>query len=131
MSSNSSSPNRWSLLKWIALTIFPPLATTIPTVQQLTHNNRWLTIGVIVLYELALGIVYLFTKVWQQLEEPWTKRIANTIDQRVQTALSRYHYHYCRLFQYAHQDLDVKGISVQGPYTLGLEHVFVDLRIDL
>lgn len=129
MSNNSSSPNLWSLLKWGAFAIFPPLATTVPTVQQLTHHNIWLTSTLILLYELTLGLIYLLTKVWQRLEEPWTQKVADVIDRQTRMTLSRYHFHYCRFFRYAHQDVDVKGISGQGPYTLDLGRVFVDVRI--
>src|SRR5262249_8583798 len=33
-------------------------------------------------------------------------------------------------FHYEHRDLDVKGLGTQGTYTLDLEHVFVELRVD-
>jgi energy-coupling factor transporter ATP-binding protein EcfA2 len=132
MSNKSSSSPTWfkTILKWLALMVFPSLATILPTIPPFVHDHILLTVIVIVIYECMLFVVYLLTKIWQQKEEQWIKQLADILDQHVHTVLSRYHHHYCRNFHYAHQDLDVKGMSTQGTFTLELEHIFVDLRLD-
>jgi len=37
---------------------------------------------------------------------------------------------YRKYFRYEHRDLDMKGISTRGTYTLDVEQVYVELRID-
>ena len=82
------------------------------------------------IYEILVFFVSFLTGIWQKLQQSWIEAIANKIDQIVRSAFSRYHHHYCRYFTYEHRDLDMKGITTQGVYTLGLEDVFVELRID-
>ena len=111
----------------IALGVLP--VALIPFISSLTRSP-WLTIVLMLVYEMLVLFVSFLTGIWQKLQPLWIEAIANRINQIVRSALSCYHHYYCCYFTYEHRDLDMKGITTQGVYTLGLEDVFVELRID-
>ena len=89
-----------------------------------------LAIGIGILYEIIVFVFGFIGKVWQQLESSWVERTATWFDQRAQGLISRYRKQYYQYLYYQHRDFDVKGLSTLGTYTLELDQVFVDLRID-
>jgi energy-coupling factor transporter ATP-binding protein EcfA2 len=90
----------------------------------------WVTVVLVLVYEILACFVSFLTQIWEKLKQPWIEAIANRIDQGTRSILSHYHHHYCRYFTYEHRDLDMKGITTQGVYTLDLEDVFIELRVD-
>jgi NACHT domain len=130
MSNAPTSPDRWSALLLLGVAIFGPPSIAVLKFTQAITQNSWLTAGLILLYEAIVLLVSILSGVWQQLRESWVKQIAAAIDSAVQNALSRYYHHYRAYFCYEHRDLDLRGMSTQGEYTLDLEDVLVELRID-
>jgi hypothetical protein len=111
------------------LAFFGPPAALISFANSFNLPS-WVTIILVVVYEILALFVSFLTGVWQKLKATWIEAIANEIDRRTRSALSHYHHHYCRYFTYEYRDLDVKGITTQGVYTLDLEDVFIELRVD-
>ncbi len=133
MSQHSSPPPRWpAWLAFIILLVAPP-AALMSFLQANTHNP-WVTAGLIVAYEFIVGLGAVISgfarKTWQQLEDSWAKSLAHRLDNRVRERFGGYEHRYREYFHYEHRDLDMKGISTRGTYTLDLEQVFVELRID-
>ncbi len=89
-----------------------------------------LSLAVFLLYELGVFVIGFLGRIWGKLEEPLAEHIAAWLKQRVITMLSRYHRQYYSYLRYQHRDFDVKGLSTLGTYTLELDQVFVELRID-
>jgi len=87
-----------------------------------------LTIGLF--YEAAVFLLGFVGKVWRELEASWVKSTAAWFDHWIQNVISRYRKKYCHYLRYQHRDFDVKGLSTLGTYTLELDQVFVELRID-
>src|SRR6266699_3945761 len=130
MNNAPTSPNRWPALLLLGVAVFGPPSIAVLKFTQAITQNPWLTFGLIVLYEAIVALVSIMSGVWQQLKDSWVKRIAAAIDSALQNALSRYYHHYRAYFCYEHRDLDLRGMSIQGEYTLDLKDVFVELRID-
>jgi energy-coupling factor transporter ATP-binding protein EcfA2 len=93
-------------------------------------KNLLLAVGITLLYEVAVFVLAFLGKVWGRLESPLVDGITIWLDQQILNSLSRYRRQYYRYLIYQHRDFDVKGLSTQGTYTLELEQVFVELRID-
>jgi hypothetical protein len=73
---------------------------------------------------------YIIARLWQRLEGPWLDDIAHVIDHRIRSMLSGYYKRYHKYMGYQHRDFDVKGLSLQGPFGLELDQVFIELSID-
>jgi energy-coupling factor transporter ATP-binding protein EcfA2 len=123
------SGGRIQALLTLLLVLFGPPAALISFAHSL-NLPPWGTIILVLVYEILALFVSFLTEVWQKLKAPWIEAIATKIDRGARSALSHYHHHYCRYFRYEYRDLDVKGITTQGVYTLDLEDVFVELRVD-
>jgi len=123
------SRGRIQALLTLLLALFGPPAALISFAHSL-NLPLWGTIVLVLVYEILALFVSFLTEVWQKLKAPWIEAIANKIDRGARSALSHYHHHYCRYFTYEYRDLDVKGITTQGVYTLDLEDVFIELRVD-
>src|SRR2546428_5909234 len=130
MNSTPSPTDRWPALLVLGVAVFDPPSIAVLKFTQAVTQSPWLTAGLIVLYEAIVLLVGIVSGIWQQLKDSWVKRIAAAIDSAVQNTLSRYYHHYRAYFRYEHRDLDLPGMSIQGEYTLDLEDVFVELRID-
>lgn len=134
MQSSPSNPKRWPALLLLFVAICPPLATWLGSLNGLTipgvTNNPLKVIGLFVLYEFFLAILGIAVKIWQRLEGTWLDQLSQAFDHFVQRLLARYYRQYKLFFYYEHRDLDVKGLSTQGIFTLDLEQVFVELSMD-
>lgn len=93
-------------------------------------NSLKVSIAATILYEFIVFIGGFFNKIWQRLEGKWTDRIADHIDRVFQTLFSGYRRRYFEYISYHHRFFDVKGLRTQGPYSLDLEKVFVQLSVD-
>jgi len=126
---NTSSSSRWpSPAEIVALLVAIGIPTGVVSAFHdfiFSHPVPSLVIGV--LYVIIAGTVF---KTWQRLEDLWAERSASWIDTRLQWFVSRAQRQYCQHLLYHYRDFDVKGLSTQGIYTLELEQVFVELRID-
>ncbi|GAC1620034.1 MAG: hypothetical protein NVS4B11_11850 [Ktedonobacteraceae bacterium] len=81
-------------------------------------------------YEAIILLVGFAGKVWGTLEARWVTRAAEWLDLRVLSVLLGYHRHYYQYIIDQHRDFDIKGLSLQGPYALELDQVFIELRLD-
>src|SRR5579859_1737208 len=117
--------------QWLVLLIAvigPPTAVTafLPT---LTHNP-WLAGSLLLAYELFVVLVAFLKKIWEKRADPWAEASASYLERRLRLLFAGAPRRYRRFFRYEHSDLDMKGISTRGTYTLDLEQVFVEVRID-
>src|SRR6266478_9090060 len=132
----SSSPPSSPFLNrfWPALLALLTLVGIPAGAIALFHNflveHPLLAIGIGILYEVIVFVFGFIGKVWQRLESSWVERTATWFDQRAQGLISRYRKQYYQYLYYQHRDFDVKGLSTLGTYTLELDQIFVDLRID-
>ncbi len=70
------------------------------------------------------------TKVWQRMKANGRNGFADWIDLTMQTIFSGYRRRYLEYLVYQHRTFDVKGLSTQGPYSLELDRVYVQLGVD-
>lgn len=84
-----------------------------------------LAVGLGLLYELCVLSVGLSSQIWKQAGGRWVGPITDWLDVRILRLFSRYYPRYCRFIFFQHRDFDVRGLSVQGPFTLELEQVFI------
>jgi NACHT domain len=89
------------------------------------HPVPSLVIGI--LYIVMAGSVFVL---WQRLVNLWIERSVHWIDTRVQWFTSQARRKYWQYLVYQYRDFDVKGLSTQVIYTLELDQVFVELRVD-
>ncbi|MBZ0282737.1 MAG: NACHT domain-containing protein [Anaerolineae bacterium] len=121
----SSSNNLSTLLLIIAALGFPvSFALGWGTTQDPTQ-----ALVVMFIYGIAAGIAALTKKVWEKLIERWADRLTDAIDTRILSFLSPFRKRYLKYLIYKHRTFDVKGLSTQGPHSLELEQVFVQLGV--
>ncbi len=130
MSSGSpSSGGRIQALVTLLVAIAVPPAALLPFAHVI-NPSPWFALISLLIYEMIVFVWSLLTEIWQKLKAPWIEAIADWVDQRVRSALSHYYHHYCRYFTYEHRYLDMKGMTTQDAFSLELEHVFIELRLD-
>jgi predicted NACHT family NTPase len=124
-------------MKWINTVLLPSigilmLIAGVPAFYLLFKSTQDLKISIIitVLYEIVVLIGGFMTKVWQQLESKWVARLADGIDLALQSLFSGYRKRFLEYLVYQHRAFDVKGLSTQGPYSLELDRVYVELSVD-
>ncbi len=88
------------------------------------------SITISIVYELVVIISGFIGKVWQRLESKWVERVAEWLDLTLRAFFSGYRRHYLEYLVYQHRSFDVKGLNTQGPYSLELEGVYVQLGVD-
>ena len=120
--------NHWQLILLLLAAFGVPVAAATTQFERIT-TTPWLALALLVVWELIVLVLGFITDVWGRLREIWGERTAKWIDRRVIALLSRYRKKYEEHLIYRHRDFDVKGLSTQGPYTLELEKVFVELRL--
>src|SRR5260370_29406076 len=127
MSNPSPDPKHWS--PWLILVAaqIPPLATFLVGLQG---KITWTSFALFLLYEFVLFVGGVIYQIWLRVQAPWVDRSSIYVDSAMQRLLSGYGRHYRHYFWYEHRDLDVKGLSTIGTWTLDLKEVFVDLRIE-
>jgi energy-coupling factor transporter ATP-binding protein EcfA2 len=114
----------WLLL--VATTLGAP-SGLIFVFREVVKENPWLAVGALVIYEVLLLVGAMATKVWRRLESHWVDKIGTAIETRV--SWYGYRRRYLRYMIDCHCNFDVKGLTTQSVYTLGLDEVFVDLTI--
>jgi energy-coupling factor transporter ATP-binding protein EcfA2 len=104
-------------------------AATGTFVYQVT-KDPWQAFGLAVLCELLMVGIGFATQIWRQLQNRWINQITDWLDVKVQILFSGYRRRYLGYLVNQHWAFDVKGLTTQGPYTLALERVFVQLRVE-
>lgn len=130
-SHQNKSKNNW--LPTIVLALAAALNVPPAIIAITTHfvtQHPWWSLLILVGFAIFDFSAYIIARLWQRLEGPWLDDIAHLIDYRVRGMLSSYRKNYCKYLGYQHRDFDVKGLSLQGPYALELDQVFIELSID-
>jgi energy-coupling factor transporter ATP-binding protein EcfA2 len=123
------SSNHWPALLFFLAAIGVPGAAAFKFSDTIS-KNPWQAFAIALLYEITIVALAFLRKVWQQLEDDWSKGTANWVNNLIQKKWFSYHSYYARFLTFQHRDFDIKGLSTQSIYTLELEQVFVDLSID-
>src|SRR5216684_1674674 len=125
------SKNNWLPAVVLALAVslnVPPAILAIT--KNFVNQHPWWSLLILLGFVIFDIAVYLIVRIWQRLEDRWLNRAAEEIDHKVENILSDYEKHYLKYLSYQHRDFDVKGLSLQGPYALELDQVFIELSID-
>jgi energy-coupling factor transporter ATP-binding protein EcfA2 len=126
--SPSSAPNSWST---ILFGLFMAAGITFASVLVgILNKNPWRGILVAVLCWLALELIAFVHRVGLYLQNLWVEDKARWVDWLVRRKWIRYQSYYARFLTFQHRDCDIKELSTQSIYTLELDQIFVDLRID-
>jgi energy-coupling factor transporter ATP-binding protein EcfA2 len=128
--SPTPDPSWKGLPSWLFfafLVIAPP--TALVTFTRMAAQNTFLTVLIILGYEVVIFVFRFTEKIWQKVEEPLVERIGQWFNLRLQEMASQYYRQYRRYMVAEHKIFDVKGLKTQSPFSLVLEEVFVDLQI--
>lgn len=127
----SSRQSNWLSTLVLALAAAFGIPTAIIAVStHFVNEHPWLALFITLAFGVVVFIAYVIVRVWQKLESRWVDRMAESLDHGVQSMISRYRKQYCQYLGFQHRDFDVKGLSLQGPFTLELNQVFIELSID-
>jgi energy-coupling factor transporter ATP-binding protein EcfA2 len=80
-------------------------------------------------YELLVFTGAFAAKVWTRLQDRWADRLAEWVDALLRRAFSRYEREYRYFLSRVHHDVDLRGLSTWGMYSLAMEQVFVELAV--
>jgi energy-coupling factor transporter ATP-binding protein EcfA2 len=105
----------------------PGLLTWVGAFQS---RHSVLVTVLVVIYELILLILGMFSGAFKSLVGRWNDRLANRVDAALIRFTSRYDRAYLQYVVAANGYMDVKGLSTRGEYTLSLDDVFVQLSIE-
>jgi len=112
-------------LKFLILAGFGVPTAILATPSELqgwAFDNKLEAIGIFIAYEFMLALV----PAVQETLKKWKLGLDKLVRMPIfDSTLKKYLEH----LYYLHRNLDVKGLTTQGPYTLELERVFVDLRM--
>ncbi|MBZ0281405.1 MAG: NACHT domain-containing protein [Anaerolineae bacterium] len=93
-------------------------------------QNIWQALGLMVVYGGVVIVVGLVTGVWDRVKPEIINGAADAILSRMgKRGNHKFRKTYLEYLIYRHRTFDVKGLSIQGPFSLELEKVFVDLSI--
>ena len=123
------SPNHWPAVLLFLAAIGVPGAAAFKFADTIS-KNPWQAFAIALLYEIGIVALAFLRKVWQHLEDEWSKGTADWVNNLVKKQWFSYKRYYARFLTFQHRDFDIKGLSTQSIYTLELEQVFVDLSID-
>ena len=120
----------WLLFAFMVIAPPAAVAKFVPT----TTNNPLVAFGLLLAYEVlvCLGIVMtaVIKKIWERRGDTWVDASTGRAEKIVRLLFAGARRRYQTFFRYEYADLDMKGISTRGTYTLDLEQVFVEVRID-
>lgn len=121
MSETSNSHSQW--LPKVASFLIPALAPLVD-IDFFSANPLWL-IAILP----AWGVTYVMTQVLSVLWQRYQASIVDWCDLSLRTWFRKTEKTYLERITYRCRDFDVKGLSTQGPHTLELQRVYVDLHI--
>ena len=128
---HNSSPRRFPGVPALLLFFFAigvPSAAALTFAHAITQNPwQWLAIGL--LYEVGLGLIGFWGKVWQKLERSLVDRTASWIEMSASIFSSRAFRRYRTYLIHEHEVFDIKGLSTLLDQDLELEQVFVQLDV--
>src|SRR5713226_2954947 len=125
------SKNNW--LPTVVLTSAGALNVPPAIIAITTHfvsQHPWCLLLFLFVFAIFDFRAYIIARLWQRLEGPWLDDIAHLIDYTIRGMFSGYYKRYHKYLGYQHRDFDVKGLSLQGPYALELDQIFIELSID-
>lgn len=123
-------PQHPSLISSLILfiTVLSATAGAFVIADRLT-GSFWWSLGTAAITLVGIFVVGALTEIWQRLKAPWLDGAARWVDGTLRRLFSRYHRKYLRFMEEQHRFFDVKGLTTQGPYSLMLYQVFVDLSL--
>lgn len=130
MSNNPPPPDRsnWPLILQLLIAASVTSTAGIAFADEITQNP-------LQAFSLAIlfGIIIFFTgfikKVWERLEPTFVEQSVTSIESWVEQFSWHYEKNYRQYLIYRHRVFDVKGLTTQGPFSLELNNVFVELSI--
>ena len=105
------------------------LGATWQSAGEYARNHPWQTVGLLVLYEVLLGIRWFFREIWKRLGNNLLDFCAERFKFLATSLVSGYARKYRNHVFYHCRDFDVKGLSTQGIYSLEMKRVFVELSV--
>src|SRR6266567_5789944 len=133
MNSLPPSPSFLSRLWPTLILILAAIGIPAATIALFTHfviEHLWLAFIIALVYEIVIFMLGFVAKVWRRLEDSYVEHTAEWFDHWLQGIISRYRKQYYAYLGYQHRDFDMKGLSTLGIFTLEIDQVFVELRID-
>lgn len=115
-------------LAWITCAGVPPVLL-LGFSQQLVSAHPTVAAALILGYETALGILSFAGRVVRELEQRWTQRAVDFLDQTVRRRFSTFGGTYRKFVARSLRYIDLKGLATVGFYTPELDEVFVDVSL--
>jgi energy-coupling factor transporter ATP-binding protein EcfA2 len=94
-----------------------------------TRNPLWAILAT-ALYSFTAFIATIVSKVMEELGVRIADQIATAIIVRLSLLLTRYQTKYLEHLIYRYRDFDTKGLTIQGEFSLELEKVYVELKLE-
>jgi hypothetical protein len=113
----------------LAALAIAPVASVATFFRDTAAKHPLLLITLLVVWEALLFIGRFFGKVYGRLQERWVDRAADWSDATLRRVFSRYPREYKYFLSRIHHDVDLRGLSTWGMYTLAMNDVFVDLSL--
>ncbi|WP_431726985.1 NACHT domain-containing protein [Verrucosispora sp. TAA-831] len=126
--SDSQRTNRAVLAATLLAAAIPPAAGAY-FLQNVYRNNPAILIAGIIAWEAGLLLWIFLSKVMDKLQERWSDRFVDVIDQWLIRTFSRYGRKYHRYLRELYLDMDLKGLPLRGIYSLAADQVFVDISL--
>src|SRR6266700_1924837 len=123
------APAPWPTWLLALIAVGPPATALVPLLPTVTRHPV-LAGSIVVAYWIMLGLAVVLRKAWERRGDAWTDAGVGRVELFLLVLFSQARRRYRRYFCYEHSDLDMKGISTRGTYTLDLEQVFVEVRLD-
>jgi energy-coupling factor transporter ATP-binding protein EcfA2 len=120
--------NWLSRLAWIVLAGGPPVVI-LGLSPDLIRSHPTVAAILVLLYEIALGVLSFAGKVVHELEQRWIKQAADFFDRTIRRRLSGFGRHYRDYVIRSQRHVDLKGLATIGFYTPELDEVFVDVSL--
>lgn len=127
------SPPSWPAWLLFLLVVVGPPSAFVALLPTVTHNP-FMAGGWLLAYEGVVGlgtaVTALLKKIWERRGDTWADASASRLEYGFRAFFAHYGHRYREFFYEMYRDLDMKGISIRGAFTLELEQVFVDVRLD-
>ncbi|HEY1351668.1 MAG TPA: NACHT domain-containing protein [Ktedonobacteraceae bacterium] len=130
-STEPSPKNPWVSALVLALAAGLGVPTGIIAVS--THfvtEHPWWSLIIMLVFVVVVCVVYAAAKLWQRLEGQLLDALAEQVKQAIRRKLAGYDRRYRHYVINQHRDFDMKGLTLQGSFPLGLDQIFIELSID-
>jgi energy-coupling factor transporter ATP-binding protein EcfA2 len=112
----------------VCLATLPPMAVIFGAWDWASRNFVVTALATVV-YEVILYLTSVLSKVVRQVEAKLVARTSSRLDSWISRRTSSFEKYYREYLTSIHHDVDLKGISTFGAYSLAVNQVFVDLAL--